>query len=90
MSENYFLHNGSYISDIYSLESYLKTNLVAGINNEAECALNNFEVNDENLQFIFGIDGVETVGYSLSGNVRYFRTGSFLFPRHSMTECIMR
>ena len=71
MSENYYVHTGSYISDIYSLESYLKTNLVAGINNEAECALNNFEVNDENLQFIFGIDGVETVGYSLSGNVKY-------------------
>ena len=36
-----------------------------------ECALNNLDINDDTLQFIFRLEGVESVKYSVNGSSEY-------------------
>lgn len=71
MKDNYYYNRGAYISDEDSLVNYLTQNITPNTSQSLECALNNLNVNDDSLQFLFGIDGVNSVSYSISGSDKY-------------------
>ncbi|MBP3719152.1 MAG: hypothetical protein J6I58_06485 [Eubacterium sp.] len=71
MKANYYLYNNSYISDASSLELYITNAYNINGKGNIECALNNLDINDDNLQFIFQLSGVESVKYSVTGSSEY-------------------
>lgn len=71
MKANYYLYNNSYVSDASSLELYITNAYNINGKGNIECALNNLDINDDNLQFIFQLPGVESVKYSVTGSSEY-------------------
>lgn len=71
MKANYYLYNNSYISDASSLELYITNTYNINGKGNIECALNNLDINDDTLQFIFRLSGVESVKYSVNGSSEY-------------------
>ena len=71
MKANYYLYNNSYISDTSSLELYITNTYNINGKGNIECALNNLDINDDTLQFIFQLSGVESVKYSVNGSSEY-------------------
>ena len=65
MQYNYYKFKGAYISDLTSLENYIKVQIMNG-NDKVDCALNNLELEENDLMFLYDIDRVKTVGYSMS------------------------
>ncbi|MBR6403254.1 MAG: hypothetical protein IKS48_07705 [Eubacterium sp.] len=70
MEYNYYKYKGAYISDLTSLENYLKVQIMNG-QDKVDCVLNNLDIDENDLMFLYGIDRVKTVGYSMSDQSEY-------------------
>ncbi len=69
MDKNYFSVNGIWFSDAASLQNYLSgMNINSG---SIECALNNFNVGTNELQVLYGVSGIDKIGYRISGETDY-------------------
>ena len=66
MSANYFRKTGTEFYSVAELESYCNYYFTKG-EKLLECRINGFDVDNDNLQFMFGISGVNSVGYAIAG-----------------------
>lgn len=65
MAANYFRKTGTEFYSTEELEGYCNYYFVKG-EKELECRINGFSVDNDDLQFMFGISGVNGVGYAVS------------------------
>ena len=65
MGANYYSKTGTDFHNGAELEAYANHFFTTG-KKDFECKISGFDVNDETLQFMFGISGVNSVGYSMS------------------------
>jgi hypothetical protein len=70
MAFNYYQYKGAYIGDLATLENYLKVEIMGG-KDKVDVALNNLELKEEDLSFIFNINGVNNVSYSMTEESDY-------------------
>ena len=66
MAANYYCKTGTKFNNPSELESYSNYYFSSHGKGELECQISGFDVNDSNLQFLFGINGVTGASYAVS------------------------
>jgi Uncharacterized protein involved in cytokinesis, contains TGc (transglutaminase/protease-like) domain len=64
MGSNYYGKTGTEFRSVPEMEAYCNYYFASG-NKALECRINGFNVDNDNLQFLFGINGVNGVGYAV-------------------------